>query len=79
MYTVYSKDSCPYCEKAVALLEEKGLKYRVLKIPQQVNKSTVIDHVAALTGGSVSVETVPQIICNEKYIGGFAELQDLLE
>lgn len=33
-FIVYSKDNCPYCEKAIRLLQDKSLSYIVLKYKQ---------------------------------------------
>ena len=32
MITVYSKNNCPFCDRAKALLENKGVDYRVVNI-----------------------------------------------
>lgn len=53
---VFGKDGCPYCEKAVALLEEKGVEFEY--------------H---------TLKTVPVIIMDGEYIGGFTELEMILE
>ena len=34
MLTVYSKTNCPFCDQAKALLERKGIEYRVVKIDE---------------------------------------------
>jgi len=32
MITVYSKNNCPFCDRAVALLESKGIEFKTIKI-----------------------------------------------
>jgi glutaredoxin 3 len=32
MITVYSKNNCPFCDQAVALLESKGIPFRTIKV-----------------------------------------------
>ena len=32
MITVYSKNNCPFCDRAVALLESKGIEFRTIKV-----------------------------------------------
>lgn len=34
MITVYTKDSCPFCDRAKALLESKGVEYKTVNIGQ---------------------------------------------
>lgn len=34
MITVYSKHNCPYCDRAKALLESKGVEYKVVNIEE---------------------------------------------
>ena len=35
MITVYSKNNCPFCDRAKALLENKGVDYRVVNIEDE--------------------------------------------
>jgi len=32
MITVYSKNNCPFCDRAVALLENKGIEFKIIKV-----------------------------------------------
>ena len=32
MITVYSKNNCPFCDQAVALLESKGVPFKTIKV-----------------------------------------------
>jgi glutaredoxin len=34
MITVYSKNNCPFCDRAKALLENKGVEYTVVNIEE---------------------------------------------
>jgi glutaredoxin len=34
MITVYSKNNCPFCDRAKALLESKGIEYTVVNIEE---------------------------------------------
>jgi glutaredoxin len=34
MITVYSKNNCPFCDRAKALLESKGVEYTVVNIEE---------------------------------------------
>ena len=68
--TIYSTTSCPSCVSAKRLLDERGIPYNEINIEKE-NMSR--DNLAKITGGS----TVPQIIINEKTIGGFDSLLSL--
>lgn len=35
MLTVYSKNNCPFCDRAKSLLESKGIVYNVINIEDQ--------------------------------------------
>ncbi len=35
MITVYSKNNCPFCDRAVALLESKGIPFKTIKMEDQ--------------------------------------------
>lgn len=32
MITVYSKNNCPFCDRAIALLESKGIAFKTVKM-----------------------------------------------
>ena len=34
MITVYSKNSCPFCDRAIALLESKSIPFQVIKMEE---------------------------------------------
>jgi glutaredoxin 3 len=68
---MYSSGWCPYCERARALLERKGVPFREIKVDEDP-----ADRQAMLvrSGGR---RTVPQIFIGERHIGGFDELYAL--
>jgi len=35
MITVYSKNNCPFCDRAKALLESKGIPFKVIKMEDE--------------------------------------------
>lgn len=68
---VYTKDDCTWCVRVKRLLEDN--KYAVTEMPiqdglQWLNK--IAPH---------PVRTVPQVIMNNEYIGGFAEVEKRLK
>ena len=71
MLTVYSKDSCPFCEQAKNLLTIKKIAFEVIKIDENVDAREFIM--------SEGHRTVPQIYQDGKLFvaGGFQGLEKL--
>jgi len=68
---VWSKDQCPYCVQAKALLESRGIEYEERNINNGWDKE---DLLAAVPGA----RTLPQIFLDEQLVGGFTELRKRL-
>ena len=72
--TIYTVDYCPYCKKAEMLLQEKGLKYKKIDISENE------EEYRKKLGDYYNIEgyvTVPQIIIDNKRIGGCDDLYEL--
>ena len=67
---VYSTSWCPSCIYVRRLLSERGLEYEEINIDE---KGWTRDDLFELTGG----RTVPQIVIDEKPIGGYENLVQL--
>ena len=67
---VYSTINCPWCVRAKALLQNKGLDY------QEINISTDAARTLEMVERS-GRRTVPQIFIDDESIGGFDELSAL--
>lgn len=65
---VWSKPACPYCDQAKALLKLKGIEIEERIVGNGYTKEQLIEAVPG-------ARTVPQIILDEKLIGGFQELR----
>ena len=65
---VWSKDNCPYCDQAKALLTQKGIAYEEKKIGKDYTKEQLLEAVP-------TARTVPQIFINNNLVGGFTQLQ----
>jgi glutaredoxin 3 len=61
---IYTKDYCPFCHRAKALLESKGVAFTEYDIAAQPELRDEMINKA--NGGS----TVPQIFINDAHIGG---------
>lgn len=66
--TVWSKDHCPFCDQAKALLKQKGIEFEEKKIGHGFTKEQLLEAVP-------TARTVPQIFLDEQLIGGFQELK----
>lgn len=67
MIQIYTTNWCPYCVNAKRLLTEKGMKYEEINIEEKgMSREDLFD----LTGG----RSVPQIVIDEKPIGGYDNL-----
>ena len=70
MIKIYSTSWCGPCKNVKRLLEERGLSYDEIDI-EEIGWSR--DDLYDLTGG----RTVPQIVINEKPVGGYDDLLKL--
>lgn len=75
MITIYSKNNCPWCVKAKALLTEKQLIYKELNID---NGDYTKDDLRNLVGPDKAL-TVPQILFHGKLVGGYEDLLTYME
>jgi len=69
---VYTKDYCPYCDMAKRLLKEKGVTFTEININHASNPDEVLAEIRQLT----NQKTFPQIVLDDKHIGGFTDLRD---
>lgn len=70
---VWSKDACPYCVQAKALLDSKGIEYEERNIMQGTwTKEQLLEAVP-------NARTLPQIFVDEQLVGGFNELRKHLQ
>ena len=65
---VWSKDSCPYCVQAKALLQLKGIEFEERNINHDWTREQLLEAVP-------TARTLPQIFLDQAHIGGFTELK----
>jgi glutaredoxin 3 len=65
--TVYTTNACPYCVRAKALLDKRGLPYEEINLGRDPETRAEL---AQKTG----MMTFPQILIDEQLVGGFDEL-----
>ena len=67
---IYSTSWCPSCISAKRLLEEKNIDFEEVNIDEEeISREKLFE----ITGGM----SVPQIVINNKPIGGFEHLMEL--
>ena len=64
---VYTQTICPYCDRAKALLKNKGLEF------EEINLDGKDDERKALVE-KTGMRTVPQIFIGDHFVGGSQEL-----
>ena len=71
-FTVYSKDNCPYCSKVKQVLELIGSNFVVYTLGEDFTRE---EFYAEFGEGS----TFPQVICDEKKLGGSVDTIQFLK
>jgi glutaredoxin len=61
---IYSKDNCPWCDRAKELMYSKNVEYREIKIGRDITRNEFMEQFP-------NVRTVPYIIINEEVTGGY--------
>lgn len=72
MIEIYGKPMCPFCDKAKALCEARGLEYTYKSLGSDYSKEELLEMFPG-------ARTVPQIKVNGTSIGGFDKLGPYLE
>jgi glutaredoxin len=74
VYRIYSKDNCPWCDKAKTLLSNLDIPYEEMKLGRDYTKDDLIK----LVPEDLPL-TVPQVFVYDTRIGGYEELKEYLE
>ena len=69
---IWSKDSCPFCVQAKALLESKGIEFEERNVSTDWTREQLLAAVP-------NARTLPQIFLDDKLVGGFTELRKHLK
>jgi glutaredoxin len=65
---VWSKVQCPFCDMAKTLLKNKGIAFEERMIGVDWTREQLLEAIP-------QARTVPQIILNGEYIGGYDQLK----
>ena len=69
---IYFKDWCPYSQRALRLLDDKGVNYTAIDVTDDVQREREMRERSGRT-------SVPQIFVGDRHIGGFDDLSALDE
>jgi glutaredoxin 3 len=68
---VWSKDACPFCVQAKALLEARGIEFEERNVSRDWTREQLLEAVP-------TARTLPQIFLDGWHIGGFTDLRSHL-
>jgi glutaredoxin 3 len=69
---VWSKENCPFCVQAKALLELRGIEFEERNVSKDWTREQLLEAVP-------DARTLPQIFLDDELIGGFTELRKHLK
>ena len=72
MFEIYGTTDCTYCDRAKILLAMKEKEYVFIDVAENE------DITAAFFNKFPNVNKVPQIMDDDKYVGGYQELREWL-
>ncbi len=70
MTEIYFKSWCPYSQRALALLDEKGVNYTAIDVTNDLPREIEMQERAGRT-------SVPQIFIDDVHVGGFDDIAAL--
>lgn len=70
--TVYTKDLCGYCDAAKSLLKRMNVRFDEAKIGTDITREELLEI-------APHARTAPQIVINNKVVGGYDDLVDYIE
>ena len=70
---IYIKPTCPFCKRAIALLDQKGIETKIFDVSKNPELRAEISQ---SVGG---FRTVPMVFIDEQFIGGCDDLVKFLK
>ena len=70
--TVYTKDLCGYCDAAKSLLKRMNVRFDEAKIGTDITREELLEI-------APHARTAPQIVINNKVVGGYDDLIEYIE
>ena len=75
MYTIVTKEDCPWCVKAKKVLKENHMPFEEISIPDSISK----EEFYAMIENHDTPKTVPKIFNGKELIGGYEELIEWID
>ncbi|QGH72116.1 putative glutaredoxin 1 [Klebsiella phage N1M2] len=66
---IYGKPNCPWCDRAKALADSKGAEVEYINIVEAGIDGAKLGEIVGRP-----VRTVPQIVVDDQYVGGYEDL-----
>ena len=70
--TIYSKDDCPWCVKAINLLETTDLEFEELKLDKHFSREEILEWYP-------DARTFPVVVLDNMWIGGYDQLVEVVD
>jgi len=68
--TIYTKNVCPYCDRAKNLFKSLGVPYEEINLEEQPELKMELSR-------KYNWRTVPMILVGERFLGGFDDVNEL--
>ena len=72
IFTIVSRDDCPWCDRAKEMITRHGHHYNEVNVPQSLSREEFMN----LVEKHKTTKTVPKIFLGSKLIGGYDDLAD---
>lgn len=69
---LYTKDNCPFCDRAKLLLNARKMEYTAMKIGEEISREDFVEKFP-------DVRSAPLVVIDDEVIGGFVDLMNYLE
>ena len=69
---IYSKESCPFCVKAMDLLKTTDLEYKELKLDRDFSRDEILEQFP-------DARTFPIVTLDNMWIGGYDQLVEVVD
>jgi len=69
---IYTTPVCGYCQMAKTLMQKHNIEYEEYTVGQDITKEELIETLGR------DVRSVPQILVDNVYVGGYTELSKFL-
>ena len=77
---IFGKDTCSWCDRAVEVCNQYGLEYTYKSLDDRFTGEAFKGELRELAlRESLTINTVPQIWWNGKYVGGYSQLISAIE